>query len=224
MARIILIYGQPGSGKSFSLRNLPPDKTIIIDADYKGELPWRGYEKDYSPAKKNFFSIDSPDKISAALEKIATNDAYKHIRNIIVDGISNALSNEIFFYEDRNKTANKFEKWEQIAKKFARLITCAKRLRKDLTIVFIGHVETADVYSAGDVDKFFVPGQMIKKYFKPESHFLYVFYSKTDGKTYFFETQSANSTARSTYECFDKNIPNDLNAALTRIDEYNRGE
>ncbi|MBR2519061.1 MAG: hypothetical protein IKE46_04660, partial [Selenomonadaceae bacterium] len=33
MARVILVYGQPASGKTFALRNLDPETTCIIDAD-----------------------------------------------------------------------------------------------------------------------------------------------------------------------------------------------
>lgn len=224
MARLILIYGQPGSGKSFSLKNLPADKTVIIDADRKGSLPWRGFKKDFSAERKNFHPVDSLDVINASIKKIAQSKEYAAIKNLVIDGISNALTNEVFFYEDNNKTTNKFEKWEQVAKKFARIITTAKKLRGDLNIIFIGHVEVADSYAPGDVDKFFTPGQMLKKTFKTESHFEYVFYSKTDGENFFFETYPMNSTARSPHECFEKFIPNDLNAAIEMIEKYEEGE
>ena len=48
MARPILVYGHPASGKSFALKTLNPDNTIILDVDCKGALPWRGFKKVYN--------------------------------------------------------------------------------------------------------------------------------------------------------------------------------
>lgn len=222
MSRAILIYGQPASGKTFSLRNLDPASTVIIDADKKGALPWRGYAKDYSVEKKNFFRTASLVKLNDTLLKIGKpeND---YIKTVVVDGFNNAMTSEVLFYDDVNNTANKFEKYEQLAKRVVKLIDTAQNLRNDLTVVFTAHVETADPYVATDVDKIFTPGKMLKEKIKLESKFLYVFYSKNEDDEFFFETSPNKSTARTPHECFEKRIPNDLAAAIDIIKNYEEG-
>lgn len=223
MARTILIYGQPGSGKSFSLRNLDPASTVIIDADKKGGLTWRGYKKDYSADKKNFFKVNSLEKIIATVRNIGAKDDCNYIKTLIIDGFNNAMTNEILFYDEVNGTTNKFEKYEMLAKRVVKLIDTAQSLRDDLTVVFTAHVETADPYVATDVDKVFTPGKMIKEKIKLESKFLYVFYSKVEEGEFFFETAPNKSTARSPHECFNAKIPNDVAAAIETIKNYEEG-
>ena len=222
MARTILIYGQPASGKTFSLRNLDPASTVIIDADKKGALPWRGYAKDYSFEKKNFFPVSSLLKLDNTLRKIGKpeND---YVKTIVVDGFNNALTTEVLFYDDVNNTNNKFEKYEQLSKRVVKLIDTAQNLRNDLTVVFTAHVETADPYVPSDVDKIFTPGRQLKEKIKLESKFLYVFYSKNEDDDFFFETLPNKSTARTPHECFEKRIPNDLAAVIDIIKNYEEG-
>lgn len=44
MSTVILIMGEPGQGKTTSMRNLNPETTVYFDCDKKG-LPWRGWRK-----------------------------------------------------------------------------------------------------------------------------------------------------------------------------------
>ena len=224
MARIILIYGQPASGKSFSLRNLDPKSTVIIDADKKGALPWRGYAKDYSADNKNFFGVSSLEKILGVLRNIGNKKDNDYIKTIVVDGFNNAMTQEVLFYDEVNGTNNKFEKYEVFAKRVVKIIDTAQSLRDDLTVIFTAHVETADPYVATDVDKIFTPGKMLKEKIKLESKFLYVFYAKVEEDQFIFETAPNKSTARTPHECFDKKIPNDIAAAIATIEKYEKGE
>ena len=41
MAKLIQLSGDPGTGKTFSMKTLDPKSTYFIDADGKG-LPWKG--------------------------------------------------------------------------------------------------------------------------------------------------------------------------------------
>lgn len=52
MSRAICIMGESGSGKTTSLRTLPPESTYYIDCDGKG-LSWRGWRSQYNSEKKN---------------------------------------------------------------------------------------------------------------------------------------------------------------------------
>ena len=208
MARPILVYGQPASGKSFAFKTLNPDTTIILDADNKGALPWRGFKKFFNSDRKNFFSIDT-----------------KHITVIGVDGLNNALINEQTFYDDWHNSKNPYEKYQELAKKTKRIIKLAQNMRDDLTIIFTAHVECADSYSPGDVDHLLTPGKQLKDKFRIEGSFLYVFYSKIDQDgNHFFETVPNNSTARTPEGCFEPRIPNDFQFIIDTINQYENGE
>ena len=224
MARPILVYGQPASGKSFAFKTLDPDKTIILDVDNKGALPWRGFKKFYNADKKNFFSTDTLDKIYASINKIANDDQYKHISVIGVDGLNNALINEQTFYDEWHNSKNPYEKFAELAKKTKRIIKLAQNMRDDLTIIFTAHVEVADTYSPGDVDHLLTPGKQLKEKFRIEGSFLYVFYAKIDKDgNHFFETVPINSTARSPEGCFPPTIPNDFQLIIDTINAYENG-
>ena len=225
MARPILVYGQPASGKSFAFKSLAPDKTIILDVDNKGALPWRGFKKDYSSDKKNFFSLDTLDKIYSSIKKIAADNSYNHISVIGVDGFNNALVNEQTFYDEWHSPKTPYEKYSELAKKTKRIIKLAQNMRDDLTVIFTAHVECADSFTPGDVDHLLTPGRQLKEKFRIEGSFLYVFYSKIDADgNHFFETCPINSTARSPEGCFPPQIPNDFQLILDTINRYENGD
>ncbi len=224
MSRCILIYGQPGAGKTFSLRTLDPASTVIIDGDIKKRLPWKGWKKQYSAENKNFYSFSSLSTILSTIQRIGTNEANAYIKNIVVDGFNNAMIAELFL-RDNAESKNAFEKYQKLAEKVYQIINAAQNLRDDLNVIFMAHVETADPYTPNDVDKVFTPGKMLKDKVKLESKFLYVFYAKSDdGKEFYFETTPNKSTARAPFECLDERIPNDLAAALKVIEVYEEGE
>lgn len=224
MARPILVYGHPAAGKSFAFKTLNPDTTIILDVDNKGALPWRGFKKSYNQERNNFYSMDTLDKIFSSISKIATDDKYKHITVIGVDGLNNALINEQTFYDEWHNTKNPYEKYAELAKKTKRIIKLAQNMRDDLTIIFTAHVETADPYSQGDVDHLLTPGKQLKDKFRIEGSFLYVFYAKIDKDgNHFFETVPINSTARSPEGCFPPTIPNDFQLVIDTINAYENG-
>lgn len=225
MARVILVYGHPAAGKSYAFKSLNPETTIIIDADNKGALPWRGFKKDYNAAKKNFFSIDTLDKIFKSLQKITTDDAYKHIMTIAVDGFNNALANEQAFYDDWHNPKNPYEKYSELAKKAKGIIRFAQNVpRDDLNVIFTAHVECADNYKPSDVDHMFTPGKQLQDKYRIEGSFNYVFYAKVDAEgNHFFETQPVNSTAKSPEGCFPPQIPNDFQAIINTIEDYELG-
>lgn len=225
MARPILVYGQPAAGKSFAFKTLNPDTTIIIDADNKGALPWRGFKKSYNAERKNFFSLDTLDKIFNSIKKIATDDAYKHVTVVAVDGFNNALINEQTFYDEWHSPKNAFEKFAELAKKTKRIIKLAQNMRDDLTIIFTAHVKTADPYVTGDVDHLLTPGKQLEEKFRIEGSFLYVFYAKIDADgNHYFETVPNNSTARTPEDCFPPQVPNDFKLILDTIEQYESGD
>ena len=59
---LIGIVGSSGSGKSTSLRNLPADKTIIIDLERKG-LPFREAKNFHTISASTLPEIDSSENV-----------------------------------------------------------------------------------------------------------------------------------------------------------------
>ena len=47
----ICIAGESGTGKTSSLRKLPPKTSMIVDSDKKG-LPWKDWRKDFNAENK----------------------------------------------------------------------------------------------------------------------------------------------------------------------------
>ena len=88
MANLIGIAGEPGSGKSTSLKGLPADHTVIFDCDGKG-LNWKGWKQQYNSGKNNYFRINEPEKVIKGLHSVATSDKFKHVNYVVVDTVNN---------------------------------------------------------------------------------------------------------------------------------------
>ena len=224
MSRCILIYGQPASGKTFSLRNLNPETTMIIDADEKGTLAWKGCKKQFNEDKSNFYKTRSLDNILKVLRNVGKGENWERFKVLVVDGFNNAMISEVMTYDEVNRTNNKFEKYAEIARKVVLIISTAQNLRDDLTIIFTAHVDPADPYVASDVDKVFTPGKMLRDKIKLESKFVYVFYAKCEEDEFFFETKPRKSTARTPHECLPFKVDNDMAAIIKEIEEYEGSE
>lgn len=217
MSRVILVYGQPAAGKSYSLRNLDPKTTFILDADTKGALPWRGWKKNYS--SNNFRPVDDLDKILTAIKTVGAKDNnYAHIKTLVIDGLNTAMVMAEVFSADKS-----YNKWTELGQKILRIIQVAKRQRADLTIVITAHVDNADPTVDNAIDKVKTPGKMIDK-IAMESLLLYVLYAKAIEGEYFFETQPNHSSARSPEGCFETKIPNDMQLVINKIESYESGE
>lgn len=218
MARVILVYGQPASGKTFALRNLDPETTCIIDADTKHALPWRGWKKFYGREQKNFYAIDELPTIIKWIDIIGNPDKQSKIRTLVIDGLNTAMNFGKYFNPDRS-----YQGWAELGKSILEIVRHAKNVRDNLDVIINAHVEVADPNNPNAVDRIKTPGKMVSDV-GIESLLLYVFYAKTvDGK-YFFETQPNRSSARTPEGCFEPQIPNDMKFIIDTINTYEQGE
>lgn len=212
MSNSILIYGEPGVGKTESLNNLDPNSTIIIDADKKGLEFENAYL--YSRDKGNYFKTNSIDDIIKTLINVGNNnEKWKHIKTLVIDGMNNVWARGVFSKNDSN---NKFEKYAEIGEKTYKLFDLIQDSRDDLCVIVTAHVKHFDPYIESDTDRVFTPGKVIEDKIKLESKFNYVFYAKAKDGEYFFETKPNRSTARSP-RSFPETIPNDVAAAIQLI-------
>lgn len=208
MAKMILIMGEGGSGKTSSLRNLPPEEHFYIDCDKKG-LNFKGWKEKYIE-KKNYYKTDDTNTILSLWKKI--NDDKPEIKYITVDTINSIMiADEMLRRKDKG-----YDKWEDLAFSIQNLIMNAPNLRDDLTIIFIGHTQTDD----DGFTKLLTNGKKLNK-IGLEKYFNTVLLAKcVDGK-YLLETRANNSTARTPFEAFDElEIDNDITKVIEVLKEY----
>ena len=136
MGKLIGIMGPPGTGKSTSLKNLPPDQTVIIDCDLKG-LTWRHWKDQYSKEKNNYFAINSPEKAVKALKWVGTEPSQKKIMYVCIDTVNNLMTSE----EMRRSREKGYDKWVDMASWIWDLVELPGLLRDDLTVILIFHTQ-----------------------------------------------------------------------------------
>lgn len=213
MSRAILVYGESGSGKTTSLRTLPPETTFIIDADRKG-LSWRGWRKSYNTGKKNYFQTSSVPKIMEVLNRIDKGDL-EHIKTVVIDTLNMCMTDD-----EMNRMREKtFDKWADLAWSIWGILTNIHLYREDLTVVCMAHAQTDRDENGYMFTRMKTSGRKLDK-LVPEAKFTTVLLSREiDGK-YVFVTQADRSTAKSPMGCFPKEIPNDMAAVIAALIYY----
>ena len=200
MALPVLIIGESGAGKSYSIKNFEPDEVGIF-----------AVEKSLLPFKKNF--------------KIAKHADYKTImscfkggtklKKYIIDDSQYLLVNELF---DKAKDTG-YGKFTDIAVHFRDLIHYINHnLPDDVIVYFLHHSET-DTNTGKTKAK--TVGKMLDNQLTVEGCFSIVLLCAAEGTEHYFITQSDGyTTAKSPEGLFDLKIPNDLKAVDTAIREY----
>lgn len=213
MSTVILIMGEPGQGKTTSMRNLNPETTVYFDCDKKG-LPWRGWRKQYSKEKKNYFATSNAGAICNAIDNI--NKEKPEIKTIVVDTLNWIMIDEEF----KRMKEKGYDKWQDLAYSVKVLISKAKQLRDDLTVIFVAHTQTETDDSGIIFTRMKTSGKKLEK-ISVESMFNTVLLAKCVDGRYFFETQARNSTARSPKGAFETfEIDNDIVEVIKVLEEF----
>lgn len=217
MARMLCIMGESGSGKTTSLRTLDPASTMIIDCDKKG-LSWRGWKKQYSIERKNYFATDSVSQVQGMMLKVAT--TRPEIKVIVIDTIGSLMVSD----EMKRMKEKGYDKWVDLAVCIWNLIDAACLLRDDLTVCFMAHVQTDRDDAGYSFSHIKTSGRKLDKIVL-ESKFPIVLYAKCIDGQYIFETHAKNSTAKTPLGLFESDtIPNDLQAVVAAIEAYENEE
>ena len=209
---------ETGHGKSHSIQYLDPKKTVIIDADKQG-LPFRGWKKQYSKEKKNYFATSNPDSIEKVLKGVSSSPEYSHISCIVIDTLNAVMIDD----EMKRSKEKSFDKWVDLAYSVYNIVSLAKTLREDLTVFCLFHVQ--DI--ADDLGNHFyriqTSGQKLQK-IKLETKFNIVLFGKCEygeENRYYFDTQAKYSTAKSPLGMFPtREIPNNLKIVMDSIKAY----
>ena len=196
----VLILGESGSGKSYSIKNMDAD-SVGIFAIEKGLLPFKN--KGFKVAKNATYGM-----IMGALQK-------PQLKRYVIDDSQYLMVNEFF---DRAKDTG-YQKYTDIGLHFRNLVHhINQNLPDDVIVYFLHHTE---IDSNTGKTKAKTVGKMLDNYLTVEGCFNIVLQAVAEGKEHYFLTQSDGSnTAKSPEEMFDVKIANDLNFVDNAIREY----
>lgn len=210
MAKMILVMGEPASGKTVSLRNIPKNELYYIDCDKKG-LNYKGWKNDFNEENKNYFKTNDGELIAKCMQGIS--EKREDIHYIVIDTINSIMiADEMRRSKDKN-----FDKWIDLASCIFNLVNIVPDLRDDMTVIFIGHTQTDD----DGFTRLLTNGKKLNK-IGLEKYFGTVLIAKNNDGKYVFETKSPNSTARTPMGSYDDEeyIDNDLYEVIKTLKEY----
>ena len=212
MAKLIGIYGEPATGKSTSLRTLPPSETLYIDADMKG-LNWKGWKKEYNGDNKNYLKTNFP-QLAIKYLQLAEKGTYKYV---VIDTVNNLMVSD----EMRRCKEKGYDKWMDLAACIWELVDLPGSLRDDLTVILLFHSQTDYTEDGYRFTKIKTNGRKTEKN-NIDSKFNWLLRTvKQDDGKYYFETTSHNSTTRTPLDAFEEDyIPNDIMKVIEVMEEY----
>jgi hypothetical protein len=224
MAELVLSLGPTGSGKSFGIKTLNPDETVIINVNKTKKLPWKGSGGQYSQEKDNFFDCDKAQDIISLLKGIDKNGP--HVKAIIIDDMRFVMERE--YLAKAMETG--YAKYTMLGKNFQDIIDTIGKMRDDIIVFALLHDE--DVVNDKTIvgKKIKTVGALVDNHFNPLELvnivlFTFVEHGK-DGVKYGMYTQQtvANGAilpAKTPDQMFDTLvIPNDYQFACDKIREY----
>ena len=235
----LCIYGESGTGKSTSLRNMDPETTFIISTTGK-PLPFRGWKKKYIPLKSkevkgedgkvskeysgNYYISSNWEQILKILKVV--NKKMPHIKAVVIDDMQYILSYE---FVDR-ATEVGYTKFSELAQNLMEILRYAESMRDDCTMCFLTHSENVGT----EIDPKYViktVGKLLAEKVTLEGLFTYIFCTKVeegdDGKMQYklITNNDGKCLAKTPMDMFeDLEIDNDLNEILKIIKDYNDGE
>ena len=196
----VLILGESGSGKSYSIKNMDVDKVGIFAVE-KSLLPFKN--KGFKVAKNASYNM-----ILTALQN-------PQLKCYVIDDSQYLMVNEFF---DRAKDTG-YQKYTDIGLHFRNLVHYINQnLPNNVIVYFLHHTE---LDSATGKTKAKTVGKMLDNYLTVEGCFNIVLQAEVEGKEHYFITQTDGSnTAKSPEEMFPAKIANDLAYVDKSIREY----
>ncbi len=139
MSNNILILGESGSGKSTSVRTLPPESTMIINVIRK-PLPFRGFKKKYPILSSdgltgNYYASDDPKAIIRLINLV--NNKRPDITALVIDDFGYMITNSFM----RKSTIKGYDKFSDIGKETFEVLDLISNLRDDLFCFVMMHTE-----------------------------------------------------------------------------------
>lgn len=212
MSIAVMVLGESGAGKSRSMINLDPAKTLVIQP-IKKPLPfrsanWKPFTKDNPEG--SIVVTDSHDTIKRCIMS-AQSWGKDHV---IIDDAQYIMVNESL----RRSSETGFNKFTEMAKGYVDLVTTAANANNDVRVYFMTHIQTDDFGFA----RAKTVGKMIDSQVCLEGLFSIVLrcYGK-DGRHYFSTKTSGADPVKTPEEMFEAGeIDNDLQSVDAMICDY----
>ena len=200
MAIPVLVLGQSGTGKSYSMKNFNEDEICLISVQ-KALLPFR----------KKFTETVVTDKYSEIIKAMkATNK-----KVIVIDDTQYLMCNEFM----RRATEKGFDKFTEIAQNFWSLVVQeVNNLPSDTIVYLLCHTSTDE----NGVEKMKTIGKLVDEKITPEGLFTIVLKTAVSDGNYAFVTQNnGKDTVKSPEGMFTTYaINNDLKYVDEKIRNY----
>ncbi|EIV6705611.1 TPA: AAA family ATPase [Klebsiella aerogenes] len=218
MGTPVLILGDSGAGKSYSLRNFTPDEVILLQCIPK-MLPYRatgwklnGKElPDGSVQRGNIIRFDAWDAVLDSINRMVLS---KTRRVLVIDDFQVVMQHENMMRAYQTG----YQKYTEMADHVWQIIMAATRLPDDFRVYFLAHTEESD----GKI-RMKTTGKMLNEKLTPEGYFSIVLRAiKKDGKHVFLIKGDDNDTAKAPPDLFPglTEMDNDLKAVDVAITEF----
>ncbi|HDZ0569275.1 AAA family ATPase [Klebsiella variicola] len=218
MGTPVLILGDSGAGKSYSLRNFTPDEVILLQCIPK-MLPFRatgwklnGKElPDGSVQRGNIIRFDAWDAVLDSINRMVLS---KTRRVLVIDDFQVVMQHENMMRAYQTG----YQKFTEMADHVWQIIMAATRLPDDFRVYFLAHTEESD----GKI-RMKTTGKMLNEKLTPEGYFSIVLRAiKKDGKHVFLIKGDDNDTAKAPPDLFPglTEMENDLKAVDVAITEF----
>ena len=222
MATLVQVLGEPGTGKTYAMRNLDPSQTLYINADRKN-MPFKGWKAKYNRENRNYVATSDIAMINTLLSKVHNDQ--KQIKVVVIDTLNSIMSDK----EMSERKKKGYDKWMDLAGDVYDLYRLIADLREDLTVFCIAHTEDYVGKDGITRQRLKTNGAKLTK-LNLEGLTTYTLYTTTvkgeEGIEYKFETQNNGfNTARSPEGVFESfAINNDFKEVDSSIREYELGE
>lgn len=218
MAKVIGVMGESGSGKTTSMRNLPPKETFYFDCDGKG-MNWKGWKAQYSQDKKNYWRSDSFSIVSQIMDKIDKDEQCKNIKYVVIDTINGMMVAEEMRILAMS-SGDKRSAWSDLAQNGWAIINKALAMRDDLTIIILCHSETISDENGIIRTRIKTNGRKLEKLVLESKMTTVIWSVRQDGK-YKFILSADGSTCKVPLGAFeDSEIDNDIMLVIDALKDF----
>jgi adenylate kinase family enzyme len=198
MARLIFVLGNPGTGKSTSLRNLKKEEVAYITVTGK-ELPFRTG----IVATRVAAMTDVRKMVVAAKKPI-----------VVIDDVNYLFTKEVFGASDKE---DKWNVYDKISKEFYQIVQAILNKDTEQNFYLFGHLEDPDSSTLA----LKTLGQATRKNNNPEGWTNIVFQSDVELDEFVFKVKTDGTGVKAPMEMFDQStVPNDLKVVNDKINAY----